>query len=135
MLTDCRLKIKNQSGTRTGIEPTSQLQPVPQPQQCWILKPLYHTGTSYVFFKIHLIEVQLTYKLYIYLLMQQQTYHFSSKHILHTYSEIISLTLALLQLVPLGLFSEFHQTSMISTHSITEVCLNLLQISTHPLAH
>lgn len=49
--------------------------------------------------------------------MQQQTCHFSSMHILPEYSETISLIL-----FPLGLLSEFHQTSMISIYSVTEVC-------------
>lgn len=64
--------------------------------------------------------------LYIYLLMQQQTYPFSSTHILPKYSKIISLILEPLWLLLLGFLSEFHQTSVISTYSIIEVCLNPL---------
>lgn len=51
---------------------------------------------------------------------------FSSTYILPKYSKIVSLSRVLLQLFPLGLLSEFHQTSMISTHSIIEVRLDLL---------
>lgn len=58
--------------------------------------------------------------------MQQQTYHFSYIPVLPKYSLIP---------FPLGLLNVFNQTSMTSIHSVTKVCLNLLQMRTHWLPH